>query len=356
MALFQKETNINPYFYIYGNQSYENEIKNYLMAHFQDVFDLNLSSSSGCGFKILSYDSAKINELDTFLESCEGWIQKTRRNEFSDFDSNFLNLDKFVSGCNNRITTDRIDDLNFLLNAHKGTIVLRTFSLLGGINPGTYKIYFGSDTINGSVPANASITDNRTIKKTIPTVAGLTNSFFMQLTNCTFSGGIAEFSGKNDMKNWTLGNPFIPDIAPGNTADENVSNFIDFPYDNYPRSVIHSIIPKKILKYVIYFEIHGVSGDTFKFDSSWMGGINSLSGATYPFISGYNAVSGQTFDFAGNPMNAFPENQKQIIEIDCNFPEVNILNIAFQSVQHPFPAVPNPVPVFRVYEIFVKTE
>jgi len=343
-------------FYVYGNKTYEEDIKAYLMANFNTT-QLNLSSSTGCGFKIESYDIGDLKRLDIILESFEGWIQQTRRTEFSDLETNFLDLDKYIAGCNNRITTDRLDDLNFILNSHKGVVVLRTMNFLGGALSGSYKILMAKDSINGSVPINASVSDNRLIKKTIPLISSIDTSFFMTVTNCSLTGVIAEYHGVNDVKNWELSNPFFPSIPAGNVGDENVSTFIDYPYDNYPRCIINraSGTTTPVLKWCIYFEIVGTSGDTFKFHWDFQGGFNALTGDSFPFIKGYNAGTGQHFNFTDTPMNAFPENQRQFIELECDFKAVTQLKFSLDSVEHPTPAFPAPVPVMRVYELLIKT-
>jgi len=340
-------------FYVYGNKTYEEEIKAYLSAHF-NTSALNMSSSTGCGFKIESFDIGDLKALDIVLEKYEGWIQQSRRNEFTDLETNFLDFDKYIAGCNNRISTDNINNLNFVLNAHKGIIVLRSLNFLGSAVAGSYKFLMGSDEINGSVPINASVSDNRLIKKTIPKISNLANAFYATVSNCSLTGAIAEYNGFNDINNWSLSNPFFPAIPVGNAGDEDVTTFIDYPYDNYPRCIINRATEIRVYKFVVLFEFIGTSGDTYQIDSLMCYGFNARTGESFPFTKGYNATTGQYFNFTDNPMNPVPENMINTLEIEIDM-NVTQLRFSFDSVEHPFPAAPVPKPDMRMYELFVKT-
>jgi len=194
MALFKADNPII-YYYVYGNKTYEEEIEFYLREHIQTVIPLNLSSSTGCGFKIMTYDTAEIRNLDIFLEQYEGWIQTTRRNEFNDLETNVIDLDKALAGTNNRITGNLLNGndvnwINFKLNAHKSLTAFRMINLLGSATTGNYVLSFGDDKISASVPVNASVNNTTVYRKNLNG-----DTFNLALTNCSISGYICEYKG-----------------------------------------------------------------------------------------------------------------------------------------------------------------
>lgn len=195
MALFNNNSNVPAFYYVYGNKTYEEEIETYLRAHFQNVINLNLSSSTGCGFKFVSYDVGDLKSLDSQLETYEGWIQTTRRNEFNDLETNVIDLDKAIAGTNNRITGNLLygNDINwvkFNVNAFKDLTAFRMINILGSAAVGDYVLTFGTDKISASVPVNSSVNNTTIYKKNLNG-----QSFDLALTDCTLAGYICEFKG-----------------------------------------------------------------------------------------------------------------------------------------------------------------
>jgi hypothetical protein len=187
--------NLPSLYYIYGNKTYEEEIYNYLIEHFQSVGKLNISASSGCGFKIESHDVGDLKSLDAWLENYEGWIQSNRRNEFNELESNLIDLDKAVGGCNNRLTGlsvgDNIKWIKFNINAFKELVAIRMLNFQGTANNGSYELNMGGDKISSSVPANAVVNNSTIYKKSLNG-----ESFDFELTDCDISGYIIEYKGK----------------------------------------------------------------------------------------------------------------------------------------------------------------
>jgi len=330
--------NLPSIYYVYANKTYEEEIKAYLIANFQAVGQLNISSSSGCGFKIESYDIGDLRRLDAWLESCEGWIQSTRRNEFNELETNLFDLDKYIPGCDKRLSTDSLKLLNFTANAYKGKIALRTISFLGTAVPGSYNIGLGSDNIKGSVPANASATDNRLYIKTLKNA----DYFELSVTDCTLAGVIAELKGK-DSTNWTCSNPLPKNTPIPEAFDGDVdTTFVNLPYDNYPRIVINNPDRPFVKRFAFRIKINGSSGDTYNFRLD----------TCYAF----DAQTGHIYDFSSQLAGAvIAENGFISYYIDVN-QTITQLRIALDSIEHPYPAKPSPVPAFEVYEIITVIE
>jgi len=194
-----KPSNPQAYFYCYANKNYEEEIEAYLEKNFGEVFNLNISASSGCGFKFLSYDSGDIKRLDAWLESHEGWVQTSRRNNFDDLAADVIDLDKYIAGCNRRISfvTGESSIANkkyiyYKINAHKDKVAVRNsnFSNLTAL-AGTYRFILGDDNIEGGVPIGGSVDYNRIITKSLD---GAT--FDVQSDNATLSGYVIEYKGE----------------------------------------------------------------------------------------------------------------------------------------------------------------
>lgn len=331
--------NIPSIYYVYANKTYEEEIKDYLKENFNSVSQLNISSSAGCGFKIESYDMGDLRRLDAWLEEREGWIQTTRRNEFSELETDLFDLDRYIPGCDRRLSTDSLKYLIFTINAFRGKIALRTMNFLGSATPGSYNIALGSDNIRGSVPANASVTDNRLYIKTLKD----TDLFDLTLTNCTLGGVIAEMKGKVTT-NWTCSNPLPPDTPIPNCFDGDIDNtYESLPYDNFPRMIINNPDRPFVKRFTFRIMIAGSSGDTFKFRND----------GCYAF----DAQTGKTYDYSDQLINqpALPENTYWTYYINVN-ERVTQLRFSLDSVEHPYPAKPSPVPTLRVYEIMTVIE
>jgi archaellin len=334
----------NPFpsiFYVYGNKTYEEEIKAYLTAHFNTT-PLNLSSSTGCGFKIESYDVGDLKNLDIFLETVEGWIQQTRRTDFNDLETDLLDLDKYLAGCNNRISTNDYNTINFILNVHKSTIAIRTINFIGSPVAGSYIINMGNVPIHGTVPVNASVTDNRILKKTLSS----SESFTLAFTNCTLGGVLADYKGLDNSADWTCSNPLPTNTPIPKATDKSLLTYERLPYDNYPRLVINQPEARYIKKFACCFQITGSSGDTYKYKKD----------SVFPYCYAFNANTGEKWSFEDQLTNdAMNENQMCNFTVDIN-QNVTQLRFALDSVEHPYPSAPTPVPAFDIWEIVVKTE
>jgi len=190
--------NVPAVWYVYANKTYQEEIETYLSSHFSDVSTLTFSNSTGVGYKIISYDIGEIKTLDSFLEQYEGWVQQTRRNEFSDMETDFLDLDKYIAGCNRRITFDADSDsdsnilkLNWRVNAHKKIVAMRELNLMSNTTePGRYTLKMADDTISGGVPVGATIANTRIYRKNLKG-----EDFSFKIENCDCEGFIFEIKG-----------------------------------------------------------------------------------------------------------------------------------------------------------------
>jgi len=325
-------------FYVYGNKTFEEDIKAYLMAHFNTV-PLNISSSTGCGFKIESYDIADLKALDIVLERYEGWIQQTRRTEFSDLEVNMLDLDKYIAGCDNRVSSSDRDYVNFAIKTHLPSVVsVRTMNYLGSALAGDYTLYMGGVTIKNAVPINASVTDNRVYRKTLTS----THEFDLQVNNCTLNNALVEFKGSENQSEWTYDNPFpLGTPMPAEMIDKNLTTFKVIPWDNYPRCVINH--PKGLVKaWSFIIEISGTSGDTYQFEPlfcyAFDGGTGEKVKDLYPSINAQHPVLSENVKYSF------------YIPVDVSCTQ---LRFSLQSVEHPS-GFPTPLPDFRFYETIVK--
>lgn len=327
-------------FYVYGNKTYEEDIKAYLTAHF-NTSQLNLSSSTGCGFKIECYDVGDLKNLDIELEKYEGWIQQNRRNEFSDLEVNLLDLDKFIAGCDNRVSTDDRNYLNFAIKSHLPSVVcVRSLNFLGSASAGSYELTMGDVTIKNSVPINGSITDGRIYRRTL---SSLGSDFDLQVTDCTLNNALVEFKGSENQSEWTYDNPFpMGTPMPSEMYDKSLTTYKVVPFNNYPRCVInHSLGMVKAWSF--YIELNGSSGDTYQFVPDNCYGFNAITGVKeidlYPQI------------YAQHPV--LNENTGYSFYLLVN-KSVTQLRFSIQSVEHPYPAMPSPTPEFRFYQTIVK--
>ena len=196
MGLFNNNNNPPAFYYVYGNKSYEEEIYNYLVDHFQNVIKLNLSSVTGCGFKFVSYDIGELRTLDVILENYEGWLQTGRRTDFNDLNSDFLDLDNFTVGCNHRLTPSSVitwdmQKIAWYVNAHKKTVAIRNlnYANTSGAN-GDITMMFGSDKIVNAIVNNIAIDSNKIIRKNLNGEV-----FSITGTNITFNGYVVEYKG-----------------------------------------------------------------------------------------------------------------------------------------------------------------
>ena len=324
-------------FYVYGNKTFEEDIKVYLMAHF-NTSALNLSSPTGCGFKIESYDIGDLKALDIVLEKWEGWIQQSRRNDFNDLNIDLLDLDKFIAGCNNRVSTNDIAYLNFVIATHKGVICFRNLNFLAPGIAGEYVLVLGSDTIRNAVPAGGAITDSKVYRKTLKS----SDAGYIYGTDTVFTNAIMEFKGMEIQSICTYDSPFpLGTPLPVEMYDKNTTTYKLIPWDNYPRCVINFPV-QKVLGWGFIIRIEGTSGDTYKFDVANCYAKNALTFEEYdiyPLLMAQHPVMSENTDyhfFVG-------------IDFICTQ-----LRFSFQSIEHPFPAFPAPIPEFRFYETIIK--
>jgi hypothetical protein len=190
-------------FYIYGNKNYEDEIETYIKGKF-NYWPLDISASTGCGFKIESYDIGDLKALDIQLEKYEGWIQQTRRTDFSDLEVDFLDLDNFTIGCNHRLTpssdpTWDMQKIAWFINASRKTVAIRNLNYSNTSGAlGNVTMTFGIDKIVNSIVTNSSIDNNRLIKKNLrDTVFSITG------TNVSLDGYVIEYYG-DEYRNFKL--------------------------------------------------------------------------------------------------------------------------------------------------------
>lgn len=327
-------------FYVYGNKTYEEDIKAYLMANFNTT-PLNLSSSTGCGFKIESYDIGDLKRLDIVLESFEGWIQQTRRTEFSDLEVNLLDLDKFIAGCDNRVSSDDRDYVNFAVKTHLPSVVcVRSMNYLGSAVAGNYELTMGDVQIKNSVPINGSVTDGRVYRRTL---GNLGSDFGIQVTDCTLNNALVEFKGSENQNSWTYANPIAFSLAGSELTDKDMSVYKVIPWDNYPRCIINA--PLGLVKaWSVYIEISGASGKTFEL----------MDGLCYAFNANTGNIELEFYDimFAQHPV--LVENVKYSFYIPIN-KNCTQLRFGINCIEEPFPAFPALVgEEFRFYETIIK--
>jgi len=334
----------NPFpsiFYVYGNKTFEEDIKAYLSAHFT-TSALNLSSSTGCGFKIESYDIGDLKALDIELEKYEGWIQPTRRTEFNDLETNLLDLDTFIAGCDNRVSTDDRDYLNFAIKSHLPSVVcVRSLNFAGSAVAGSYELTMGDVKIKNSVPINGSLTDGRIYRRTLNTIG---SDFDLQATDCTLNNALVEFKGKENQAEWTYDNPFpMGTPMPAEMIDKDMTVYKVVPFDNYPRCVINHAYGM-VKAWSFYIEISGTSGDTYEFKADACYAYNA---PTLTIVKDLYALMS-----AQHPVLA--ENVKYSFYVPVNI-NCTQLRFALLSIEHPFPAFPAPIPEFRFYETLIKS-
>ena len=327
-------------FYVYGNKTFEEDIKAYLMAHFTTTA-LNLSSSTGCGFKIESFDIGDLKALDIALERYEGWIQQTRRTEFSDLEVNLLDLDKYIAGCDNRVSSDDRDYVNFAIKTHLPSVVcVRSMNYIGSAVAGNYELTMGDVKIKNSVPINGSVTDGRVYRRTLSNVG---SDFDIQVTDCSLNNALVEFKGSENQTEWTYDNPFPSGTPmPSEMTDKDMTSYKVVPFDNYPRCVINHA-RGMVKAWSFYIRIEGTSGDTYAFKSD----------ACYAFDSSTLSIVKDLYPsmFAQRPVMVENTTYSVYVPVGVNCTQ---LRFALLSIEHPFPAFPAPVPEFRFYETIIK--
>jgi len=328
-------------FYVYGNKSYQDEIEAAIANISNNYTSLNISNPSGCGFKLESFDIGDMKSLDIILETYEAWIQPNRRTEFTEINSDFLDLDSYTVGCNNRISTDDRNFANFAIKSYLPSVVcVRSLSYLGSGVSGSYTLYMGGDTIKNAVPINASITDNRIYRKTLTPSKG----FDLQVADCILNNAMVEFKGKSNTSEWTFDNPYPTGTPmPSEIVDEDFSTWDVVPWDNYPRAVFnHPLCSIKNMNFYIY--ISGTSGDTFRFDPS---SCYAFDASTTSIVKDlYPAMNAQ------HPLMVENVGYSFYIPVGVNATQ---LRFAIQSVEHPSPALPSPLPEFRFLQMIIAT-
>jgi len=212
-------------FYVYANRTFKEELEAYLIAHFSSLTDLGISNATGIGYKIECYDVGELKALDVELEKYEGWIQQSRRTEFADVDTEFFDLDKFISGCNKRISYDPTNTsvenkqkIKWRVNANGKTVAVRNvnFTSSSGAVAGSYEIVLGNDKIAGGIPIGATIDINRVYRKS------LNGEFFdVKSTDAYLTGYVIEFKAE-EMRSLVL-----------ETTTLNTTNFDHLQDDDY---------------------------------------------------------------------------------------------------------------------------
>ena len=338
MGLFNNNNNPPAFYYVYGNKSYETDIETYLRDHFDNVINLNISSSMGCGFKFVTYDIGELRALDNQLENYEAWIQQTRRTEFNDLETNLLDLDHYLPGCDNRISSNDIVYINFVIATHKGLIAFRNLNFSAPGVAGEYVLVLGSDTIRNAVPAGASITDNKIYRKTLLR----SDDGYIYGTDTVFTNAIMEFKGTEIQAYSTYDNPFAPGTPlPVEMYDKDTTVYKVVPWDNYPRCVINFAL--KTVKYWSFIiRVEGTSGDTYAFD---VANCYAKNAPTFEEKDLYAQMNAQ------HPI--MNENTDYQFFIDVDF-LCTQLRFSFQSIEHPFPGFPAPLPEFRFLETIIK--
>ena len=326
-------------FYVYGNKTYEEDIKAYLGSHF-NTSALNLSSSTGCGFKIESYDIGDLKRLDIVLESFEGWIQQTRRTEFSDLEVNLLDLDKYIAGCDNRVSSDDRDYVNFAVKTHLPSVVcVRSMNYLGSAVAGNYELTMGDVKIKNSVPINGSVTDGRVYRRTLSNVG---SDFDIHVTDCTLNNALVEFKGSENTDSWIWSNPITFNLAGTEIVDKDMTSYKVIPFDNYPRCVMNTAYGM-VKAWSFYIRVEGTSGDTYAFKADVCYAFDANTGNIVKDL--YPSM------FAQRPVIAENVTYSVYVPVGVNCTQ---LRFALLSVEHPFPAFPAPIPEFRIYEMIVK--
>lgn len=327
-------------FYVYGNKTFEEDIKAYLMANF-NTLPLNLSSSTGCGFKIESHDIGDLKRLDIVLEAYEGWIQQTRRTEFNDLEVNLLDLDKFIAGCDNRISTESRHYVNMAINTHIPSVVcVRSLNYLGSAVAGSYTIQLGDVTIKNSVPINGTVTDGRVYRRTLTD----TWSFDLNVTDCTLNNALIEFKGSENQSEWIYSNPLpaFP-LAGTEIVDKDLDTYKVIDWDNYPRCVINKALGQ-VKTWAFNIQIVGTSGKTFEF----------MDGACYAFNANTGDIELEFSDQLNAQQAVLSENVAYtfIVQVNKNCTQ---LRFAINCIEEPFPTYqPLVGEEFRFHEMIIK--
>lgn len=155
-------------FYIYGNRTFRDEIFNLVTKYFSTYSELNVSNPNGCGFKIESYDIGDLKSIEIELEPYEGWIQTERRNEFVDLNADLLDLDRYIAGCNKRLSTPYSFWATYRINAGASLVAIRNMNVRANTGEGLepqYSIAFGDEEIITGLPMGSVLDSNKIIKK-----------------------------------------------------------------------------------------------------------------------------------------------------------------------------------------------
>ena len=325
-------------FYVYGNRTYQDEIEAAIANISNSYTPLNISNPSGCGFKLESFDIGDMRRLDIILETYEAWIQPSRRMEFNDLETNILDLDCYLPGCDNRISSNDIAYVNFVITTHKGLIAFRNLNFSAPGVAGEYVLVLGSDTIRNAIPAGASITDNKIYRKTLLR----SDAGYIYGTDAIFTNAIMEFKGKEIQAYSTYDRPFpIGTPLPVEMYDKDTTTYKVIPWDIYPRCTINFAL-KTVKCWSFIIRVEGTSGDTYTFNEEHCYAKNA---PTFEEKSLYAQMNAQ------HPI--MNENTDYQFYIDVNF-LCTQLRFSFQSIEHPFPSFPAPLPEFRFLETIIK--
>lgn len=247
--------NLPSIYYVYANRTYKEELEAYLLANFTSVSDLGISNATGIGYKIECYDVGDLKALDAKLEEYEGWIQQTRRNEFADVETEFFDLDKFMPGCNKRITFEPSNTsaenklkVDWRINANRKTVAVRNFNVTStGSVLGSYELDMGDDVISGGVPIGATIDNNRVYRKDLNG-----EEFHLKTTDADLTGYVIEFKAEE-----------LRNLEPeSNTLD--TTNFSYMQDDDYTTKYSPVLNGGDSSGYGDYFTLRYSSGELYK--------------------------------------------------------------------------------------------
>ncbi len=186
-------------YYIYGNARYQEELEELCKSFFPMTSKLVMSNPNGCGFRIECFDPNDLSRFDVEIEKYEAWIQNYRKTDFSDLNVDYLDLDEYIVGMNNRISYNPISDsignkayINWIVNAHQKAIAIREikFASASTTEEGTYDIRLGKDHITGTIPIGAAYESSKLIKKNLKG-----ESFGLGSLNSKLTGFIIEYQG-----------------------------------------------------------------------------------------------------------------------------------------------------------------
>jgi len=211
---------------------------------------------------------------------------------------------------------------------------------LGSAVAGNYELTMGDVKIKNSVPINGSVTDGRVYRRTL---GNLGSDFDIQVTDCTLNNALVEFKGSENQAEWSLTNPLPAfNLAGTEIVDKDMTSYKVLDFDNYPRCVInHAYGMVKVWSF--YIRLEGTSGDTYAFEPAYC----------YAYDAGTLTVVKDLYPsmFAQRPVMAENTTYSVYVPVGVNCTQ---LRFSINSIEHPFPAFPAPIPEYRIYEMIIK--